>query len=117
MCATHRHREASCLGLMAKLDLHLDLVASRRDADPRVGRRLISWSELYNAPVGDAVSVVYERNDPHLPASEGKIAPVSINDKRPGPRLVRWLQRIDVRVAGGTPRPSSAELIRETRRQ
>lgn len=61
---------------------------------------VFSWGELYNAAVGDGALVVYEQEGAPLSDSEGKIALVSVNDKRPGPRHVKWLTRIDVRVAG-----------------
>ena len=32
-----------------------------------------------------------------LPASEGPLAIVSLNDTQPGPRHVKWLERIEIR--------------------
>ncbi len=61
---------------------------------------VFSWGELFNAQVGDGALIVYEHEGLSLPDSEGRIALVSINDTRPGPRHVKWLNRIDVRIAG-----------------
>ena len=61
---------------------------------------VFSWGELYNAPAGDGVLIVYEHDGASLPDSEGRIALVSVNDKRSGPRHVKWLNRIDVHLAG-----------------
>jgi DMSO/TMAO reductase YedYZ molybdopterin-dependent catalytic subunit len=60
---------------------------------------VFSWGELYNSPAGDGVLVVYAIDGAPLPDGEGRIALVSLNDTRPGPRHVKWLARIDVRQA------------------
>ena len=62
-------------------------------------RVVFSWGELYNSPVGDGVLVVYEIDGAPLPDSEGRIALVSLKDARPGPRHVKWLAGVDVRLA------------------
>jgi DMSO/TMAO reductase YedYZ molybdopterin-dependent catalytic subunit len=61
-------------------------------------RVVFSWPELFNSEAGSAVLVVYERDGQPLPDREGRIALVSGRDLRTGPRSVRWLTRIDVRV-------------------
>jgi DMSO/TMAO reductase YedYZ molybdopterin-dependent catalytic subunit len=57
---------------------------------------LFSYQELYNSPVGDQAVVVVERNGQPLGEHEGEIAFISANDKIPGPRKMRYLQRIQV---------------------
>ena len=75
---------------------HSYIVASASDAYSVT----FSWGELYNSAIGDGVLVVYEYDGASLPDTEGRIALVSVNDKRPGPRHVKWLNRIEVRLAG-----------------
>ena len=58
---------------------------------------VFSWSELFNAELGDAVLVLFERDGKPLPAAEGPLALISGKDLRTGPRHVKWLQSIDVR--------------------
>jgi len=60
---------------------------------------VFSWGELYNSPIGDSVLVVYAADGAPLPDSEGRIALVSLKDLRTGPRHVKWLARVDVRLA------------------
>jgi DMSO/TMAO reductase YedYZ molybdopterin-dependent catalytic subunit len=61
-------------------------------------RAVFSWAELYLSPGGDGVLVVYDRDGAPLTDDEGKIALVSLKDTRPGPRHVKWLQSIELRV-------------------
>ncbi|HZI83174.1 MAG TPA: molybdopterin-dependent oxidoreductase [Casimicrobiaceae bacterium] len=61
-------------------------------------RVVFSWAELYLSPIGDGVLVVYERDGARLDDSEGRIALVSLKDTRPGPRHVKWLQSVELRV-------------------
>ena len=61
-------------------------------------RAIFSWAELYLSPIGDGALVVYERDGAALPADEGPLALVSLKDTRPGPRHVKWLQSIELRV-------------------
>jgi DMSO/TMAO reductase YedYZ molybdopterin-dependent catalytic subunit len=61
-------------------------------------RVAFSWPELFNTEVGAGVLVVFERDGQALADSEGRIALVSARDLRSGPRSVKWLSRIDVRV-------------------
>ena len=63
-------------------------------------RVVFSWPELFNTPAGASVLVVFERDGQPLGAQEGRIALVSGGDQRTGPRHVRWLQTLDVRVLG-----------------
>jgi hypothetical protein len=42
--------------------------------------------------------IVYERDGAALPAAEGPLALVSLKDTRPGPRHVKWLRSIELRV-------------------
>jgi len=61
-------------------------------------RVVFSWAELYLSPIGDGVLVVYERDGAPLDDREGRIALVSLKDTRPGPRHVKWLQSVELRV-------------------
>lgn len=81
---------------------------------PRVSRRRRVGSQPWLAALGiamalcvspcraagavSAVLVVFERDGQPLADREGRIALVSGRDLRTGPRSVRWLTRIDVRV-------------------
>lgn len=60
-------------------------------------KAVFSWNELFNAELGDAVLVVFERDGAPLAAAEGPLALVSGKDVRGGPRHVKWLQSVDVR--------------------
>jgi len=70
------------------------VVASARDGYKTV----FSWAELYLTPIGDGVYVVFERDGAPLPPAEGPLALMSLADTSPGPRHVKWLERIDVRM-------------------
>jgi len=61
-------------------------------------KAIFSWAELYLSPIGDGVFVVYERDGSPLQAGEGPLALVSLGDTSPGPRHVKWLQSIEVRM-------------------
>lgn len=61
-------------------------------------KAVFSWNELFNTAVGDGVLVLYERQGKALGDDEGRIALISTRDKRTGPRHVRWLRDIDVRL-------------------
>lgn len=60
-----------------------------------------SWGELYNSAVGDSVIVVLRQGADELLDSDGLPALRSLQDLRPGPRHVRWLQRIEVLLPAG----------------
>ena len=61
-------------------------------------RAIFSWAELYLSPIGDGALVVYERDGQPLTANEGPLALVSLKDTRPGPRHVKWLSSIELRL-------------------
>jgi DMSO/TMAO reductase YedYZ molybdopterin-dependent catalytic subunit len=63
-------------------------------------RAVFSWAELYLSPIGDGALVVYERDGAPLADAEGPLALVSLKDTRPGPRHVKWLRSIELRVVG-----------------
>jgi hypothetical protein len=58
---------------------------------------VFSWGELFNTAIGRGVLVAFERDAQPLREGEGRIALVSTEDERAGPRHVKWLHRIDVR--------------------
>jgi hypothetical protein len=41
--------------------------------------------------------VIFERDGAPLSSSEGPLAIVSLKDRQPGPRHVKWLERIEIR--------------------
>ena len=59
---------------------------------------VLSWPELFNTDVGPGVLLLFERDGHPLEDREGRIALVSTRDLRSGPRSVKWLARLDVRV-------------------
>lgn len=61
-------------------------------------RAVFSWPELSNTAGGAQVMVAYERDGAPLGAQEGPFAIHAPGDIRTGPRHVKWLQRIEVRV-------------------
>ena len=63
-------------------------------------RAVFSWAELYLSPIGDGALVVYERDGAPLADAEGPLALVSLKDTRPGPRHVKWLRSVELRVVG-----------------
>ncbi|HEU5295108.1 MAG TPA: molybdopterin-dependent oxidoreductase [Burkholderiaceae bacterium] len=65
----------------------------------RDGYRVVfSWPELANTAGGAQVMVAYERDGAVLSEQEGPFAIHAPSDTRTGPRHVKWLQRIEVRV-------------------
>jgi DMSO/TMAO reductase YedYZ molybdopterin-dependent catalytic subunit len=70
------------------------VVVSARD-----GYRVVfSWPELFNLEAGAAVMVAYERDGKPLADSEGLLTVEAPGDLHSGPRHVKWLERIEVRV-------------------
>ncbi|MEN6330726.1 MAG: molybdopterin-dependent oxidoreductase [Smithella sp.] len=65
-------------------------------------RVIFSWHEIYNTAVGDQAIVIFEKNGEPLDEKEGAIAFISAGDYRPGPRRMRYLQRIEVHEIAGT---------------
>lgn len=58
---------------------------------------VFSWSELFNTAVGDGVLVLFEKDGQPIPDDRGRIALVSTQDLRTGPRSVKWLKSLEVR--------------------
>lgn len=61
---------------------------------------VFSWAELFLSAIGDGALVVFERDGAPLPADEGPLAVVSLRDSKRGPRHVKWLTKVDVRLIG-----------------
>lgn len=61
-------------------------------------RAAFSWPELVNTEAGRQVLLVYERDGAPLDAREGPVALHALGDLRSGPRHVRNLARIEVRI-------------------
>lgn len=59
---------------------------------------VFSWPELFNTDVGAGALLIFERDGQPLADREGQIALVSARDTRSGPRSVRSVARLDVRV-------------------
>ncbi len=55
-----------------------------------------SWGELYNSSLGDGVVLVLRHGNDELLETDGLPALRSLQDLRPGPRHVRWLNKIEV---------------------
>ena len=73
---------------------HTVVVATATD-----GYRVVfSWPELFNGEGGASVLIVFERDGAPLGEREGRIAMIAARDLKTGPRSVRWLSRLDVRV-------------------
>lgn len=70
------------------------VVVSARDGY----RVAFSWPELFNTEGGAQVLVAYERDGAPLADEEGPLALVAPSDIRSGPRRVKWLQQVEVRV-------------------
>lgn len=66
-------------------------------------RVVFSWPELFNSPLGANVLVLFERDGQPLAAQEGRIALMSGGDQRLGPRHVRWLRTVEVRLLSAQP--------------
>jgi len=78
-----------------RLDLRKSVVIATASDGYRV---VFSWAELYLSPIGEGALVIYERDAAPLGDDEGRIALVSLKDTRPGPRHVKWLQSVELRV-------------------
>lgn len=61
-------------------------------------RAVFSWPELVNTEAGGQVLLAYQRDGAPLEAREGPIALHAPGDLRSGPRHVRNLARLEVRV-------------------
>ena len=61
-------------------------------------RVAFSWPELINTEVGAGVLVIFERDGKALDEGEGRIALISARDLRAGPRHVKWLNQIELRL-------------------
>lgn len=59
---------------------------------------LFTWGELFNATAGEHVLVITGKNGKPLAASEGPFALRALGDIKPGPRHVKWLQQIELRL-------------------
>lgn len=62
---------------------------------------VFSWGELYNTRGGDDVLVLLHHGDDDLLARDGFPSLRSLQDVRPGPRHVRWLNSVEVLLAPG----------------
>ena len=58
-------------------------------------------NEIYNTPVGELAYVIFEKEENRLDQNEGTIGFISASDYRPGPRLIRSLQRIEIHEFSG----------------
>ena len=59
---------------------------------------IFSWNELYNSAIGGKVLVLYQKNAEPLDAHLGAICLISANDARLGPRHLRGLSQVTVRM-------------------
>jgi DMSO/TMAO reductase YedYZ molybdopterin-dependent catalytic subunit len=63
-------------------------------------KAVFSWAELFLSPIGEGALVIFERDGAPLATNEGPLAIVSLRDMQPGPRHVKWLERIELRHVG-----------------
>lgn len=59
---------------------------------------IFSWNELYNSTIGEKALVLYEKNGAPLEAHLGRICLISANDARLGPRHLRGLSQVAVKM-------------------
>ncbi|SEL42731.1 hypothetical protein SAMN05518845_107134 [Variovorax sp. YR750] len=59
---------------------------------------IFSWNELYNSTIGEKVLVLYEKNGEALDAHLGTICLISAGDSRLGPRHLRGLRQVAVKM-------------------
>ncbi|HJE03222.1 molybdopterin-dependent oxidoreductase [Aliarcobacter thereius] len=57
---------------------------------------IFSYNEIFNTKLGDNIIVFYKKNGKYLEDYQGKIALISIDDIRNGPRHIKWLEKIIV---------------------
>ncbi|HEY6135332.1 MAG TPA: molybdopterin-dependent oxidoreductase [Rubrivivax sp.] len=106
--ANGQQRETTLRGVALRALLERAALAERDRLDwrktvvvvtARDGYRVVfSWPELFNTEAGTAVMVAYERDGQALAASEGPLTLEAPGDIRAGPRHVKWLERIEVRI-------------------
>lgn len=58
---------------------------------------VFSWTEVFNSSLGEGVVVFFEKDGKPLGEDEGRIAMISTQDTRTGPRHVKWLKGIEVK--------------------
>jgi hypothetical protein len=61
-------------------------------------RAVFSWGELFNHPLGDQIVVILRQDGRPLDLQAGPLALRSLSDARPGPRHVRNLCAVRVRM-------------------
>jgi hypothetical protein len=59
---------------------------------------IFSWNELYNSTIGEKALVLYEKNGGPLEPHLGALCLISANDARLGPRHLRGLSQIAVKM-------------------
>jgi hypothetical protein len=59
---------------------------------------LFSWQELMDTSVGDGVHVVFDHPEAPLPRDAGPFALVSLHDRHGGPRFVRGLAAVELKL-------------------
>ena len=57
---------------------------------------IFSYNEVFNTKLGDNIIVFYKKNGNYLEDYQGKIALISIDDIKNGPRHIKWLKKIVV---------------------
>lgn len=58
---------------------------------------IFSYNELFNTKNGENVIIFYKKDGKLLDPSEGKIALISADDIKTGPRHIKWLEKIIVK--------------------
>lgn len=57
---------------------------------------IFSYNEIFNTKLGDNIIVFYKKDGKYLEDYHGKIALISIDDIKNGPRYIKWLEKIIV---------------------
>jgi len=58
---------------------------------------IFSYNEVFNTKLGDNIIVFYKKNGEYLEDYQGKIALISIDDIKNGPRHIKWLDKIIIK--------------------
>ena len=103
-----QERQTSVRGVRLRAVIHRAGLAERDRLDWRKSvviavasdgyRAVFSWPELTNTDGGAQVLLLYERDGAPLATDEGPFALLAAADQRAGPRHVKWLASIEVRI-------------------
>ena len=61
-------------------------------------KALFSYHEIFTTPVGQHIVLYYKKADKLLGTQEGDFALMSLDDRQPGGRHVKWVSKIIVKI-------------------